>query len=51
MKTIDINDSDLQNIGNVIETTLYIVDMVCSQINVGFKTVNNFTIVFAHFYI
>lgn len=35
----------------VIETTLYIVDMVCSPINVGFKTVNNFTIVFAHFYI
>lgn len=35
----------------VIETTLYIVDMVCSLINVGFKSVNNFTIVFAHFYI
>lgn len=35
----------------VIATTFFIVDMVCSLINVGFKTVNNFTIVSAHFYI
>lgn len=34
----------------VITTTFYIVDIICSLINVGFKTVNNSTIVSAHCY-